>query len=130
MRSWMSVVSIAVLMLPGAACSRTIASCELPAITDPYRGTDETLAFTLPDTGGFSVNGQAVERARIGPLLQEFFASRPPNTRAVVVWRSSAARCADVAYIAAQARANGGAAFDAARSGWPTPEPPELGRRS
>jgi hypothetical protein len=129
MRSWMSVVAIAALMLPAAACSRTTAACELPAITDSYRGTDRTLAFTLPDTGGFSVNGQAIERDRIGPFLQEFFASRPPNTRAIVVWRPSAARCADVAYIADQARANGGAAFDAARSGWPTPGPPDMGRQ-
>ena len=35
-----------------------------------------------------------------------------------------------IAVLMAQARANGGAAFDAARSGWPTPEPPELRRRS
>lgn len=114
---------VATLVVVSADCTRAMASCQLPGMTEEYQGTDATLAFTLPDTGGFLVNGLAIERAKIGPLLREFLAARPANARAVVVWRPSPSRCDDVAFIAAQAKGSGGAAFDADRSGWPRPVP-------
>ena len=115
-----------------AACARSGDSgvrCDLPAVSGIHRAVDNTAVFRLPDTGGFVVNGQVVPRARVRPLLRELFAPRAPSARAVFVWRpAAAARCADVAFVAAAARAAGGAAYDAGRSGWPSEIPINTGR--
>ncbi|HET7585857.1 MAG TPA: hypothetical protein VFK13_13155 [Gemmatimonadaceae bacterium] len=120
-------VLLALLAVTALGCSANAgAGCTLPPVSDEYRATDNTALFTLPDSGGFVVNGVSIERARIGPLLRETFAQRSSEVRAVFVWRPGPSRCADLRYIAEQAKAAGGAAYDAEASGWPREEPPDL----
>ena len=89
----------------------------LPALTEEYARVDNTVTFELPDSGGFVANGVPVTRARIAPLLQEVFADRRANLRAVFVIDNSGRDWADVQVIDSAARAAGGQAFDAKLSG-------------
>jgi hypothetical protein len=110
-----SVELLSVLAL-SSACTGAGSDCELPAAEGAHRRVDTTVEFTLPDSGGFLANGQLIAREQVGVLVQDLFAQRPPATRAVFVWRPARARCADVAFLAAEAQRAGGAAYDAAAS--------------
>ena len=105
------------LLSLASACAGTEDACALPAAEGAHRQVDATAEFTLPDSGGFMANGKVMGRERLGEFLTRLFAARPPETRAVFVWRPALGRCADVAFLAAEARRAGGAAYDAAASG-------------
>ena len=109
------------LLLAITSCRWEASTCALPAAPAPQRDVDQTAVFSLPDTGGFLVNGQPIARERVGPLLQELFATRRPADRATFVWAAPMTRCDDVPFLAKSARAAGGNAYDAAGSGWPRP---------
>jgi len=89
----------------------------LPALTQEYAHVDNTVTFELPDSGGFVANGVSVTRARLGPLLQEVFADKRADLRAVFVVDNLTRDWADVEIIQSAARAAGGEAFDAKLSG-------------
>lgn len=116
---------VAVLLAPaGVACAPGPGGgCELPAASGAHGAVDNTAVFTLPDRGGVLVNGAPVARDSVAAVLRDVFAPRRPTERAVFVWPPADTRCADVAFIARAARAAGGAAYDAARSGWPVEIP-------
>jgi hypothetical protein len=107
------------LALVAVTCRWERPTCALPAVGERHREADNTPDFTLPDTGGFVVNGAPIARERIPEFLREVFAVRPPEARATFVWPAARQRCADVAFIAQAAQAAGGAAYDAARRGDP-----------
>ncbi|MBK6422833.1 MAG: hypothetical protein IPI38_19395 [Gemmatimonadetes bacterium] len=105
---------------PGSGEVRTPEAARLPALDSTLPRPDNTLAFGLPDGGGFTANGEAIAQEDIPAQLAAFFANRPEGARAVVVW-DNALRRADAQWLARAARMAGGAAYDAELSGWPAP---------
>jgi len=112
-RAPLFVVGAAVIALACSQGSRP----HLPALTEEYAHVDNTVTFALPDSGGFVANGVPVTRARIAPLVQEVFAGRRADLRAVFVMDNPGRDWADVQVIDSAARAAGGRAFDAKLSG-------------
>lgn len=118
------------LLLLTAACGgapghdevRTPAAARLPGMDSTQPRPGNTLAFGLPDAGGFTANGSAVAQEDIPAQLTAFFANRPEGARAVVVWDNPLRRD-DAQWLARAARMAGGAAYDAELSGWPAPVP-------
>ena len=98
-------------------------SCQLPAATGDFRRADAVPLFTLPDSGGFLINGAPIARDRLQPILGEIFAVREVGTRVAFAWPVSVSRCADLRYLEQVARGAGGPLFDAAASGWPREVP-------
>jgi hypothetical protein len=98
-------------------------SCELPGATGDYRRADTVPLFTLPDSGGFLINGAPISRDRLAPTMRGIFAAREAGNRVAFVWPVSASRCGDLRYLEQVTRAAGGPLFDAAASGWPTVAP-------
>jgi len=94
----------------------------LPAATSDYQ-VDNTLAFELPDSGGYLVNGMPLDAAAIGEQLKVVFAQRPQRQRAVVVWYNPKRAWSDAQLIQRRAQEAGGEAFDAELSGWPKQVP-------
>ena len=92
-----------------------VRACALPDVRGtPYERADNAAVFTLPDTGGFDVNGQAWTAAQVRRNVSEILAPRPRDVKAVFVHRPPVSRCADLRLIDSLARAAGGRAFDAA----------------
>jgi len=114
----------AVICVVLAACTGREAARRLPPATGTYRHVDNTIVFTLPDTGGYLANGAPIDTARLLRILSEVFAPRPASLRAVFVWHNDRRPWGDEELIARMAAAAGGRAFDAALSGWPREEPP------
>lgn len=119
---------LAALLFVGSTCAPGRQSCALPPVTGHYRQLDEVPVVSLPDSGGFLINGQSIQRARVGALLRDLFAMREPSDRAIMVWQPAVSRCNDVAFIAAQARAHGGVALAADSAWWPKLVPASVGR--
>ena len=90
----------------------------LPAVTSAYQ-VDNTLVFELPDSGGYVVNGIALDTVAIKDQLKAVFTLRPPSQRAVVVWHNPIRPWRDAQRIQRYAQEAGGEAFDAELSGWP-----------
>jgi hypothetical protein len=108
-------------------CIMLIAGCagpsqRLPAATSDYQ-IDNTLAFELPDSGGYLVNGMSLDTAPIREQLKAVFGQRPQRQRAVVVWYNPNRPWSDFQFIQREAREAGGEAFDAELSGWPKQVP-------
>jgi hypothetical protein len=99
------------------------ASCELPGAAGDYRRADAVPLFTLPDSGGFLINGAPIARDRLALTLREIFAARDAGNRVAFVWPVSATRCGDLQYLERVTNAAGGPLFDAAASGWPKVAP-------
>jgi hypothetical protein len=97
----------------------------LPAATGEYRHVDNTLVFTLPDSGGFLANTRPLDSVEVEAQLRTVFAPWPSGRRAVFVWDNPRRRDAGQ-WIRQAAERAGGAAFDAELSGWPRqlPGPP------
>jgi hypothetical protein len=113
MRSLAPIVLVFALACGGRKSQRPA----LPSLVPPSR-VDNTLVFELPDSGGYVVNGVPIEADRIDTVVGEAFAGRAPLQRAVVVWDNPHRPWADLQPIIVAARARGGEAYDAARSGW------------
>lgn len=107
---------------PGADAVRAPEAARLPAMDTTLPRPDNTLAFGLPDGGGFTANGEAIAQEDIPAHLTAFFANRPEGARAIVVWDNPLRR-ADAQWLARAARSAGGAAYDAELSGWSAPAP-------
>lgn len=90
----------------------------LQAAEGAYRETDNTLAFELPDSGGFVANNTPVDSLALESVLAGVFQARPPERRAVFVWDNPRRR-SGIHWIRQAAERAGGKAFDADLSGWP-----------
>jgi hypothetical protein len=112
------LLTAALVITYGCAGRDTQVRPRLPALA-PGSGVDNTLVFQLPDSGGYLVNGVAIEPGRIDTIIGEAFSSRPADLRAVIVWDNPRRDWADIQRVATAARVRGGAAYDAAASGWP-----------
>lgn len=123
---WVGFAALAIM-----ACSSPAPRPVLPAATGSYRHIDNAIEVRLPDSGGYTVNGQQVPADLMVAQLRAIFAPQDSTRRAIFVWDNPRRPWADVARADSAARAAGGRAFDAPSSGWTgftVVQPPAVGR--
>ena len=109
------------VLLCSALTACTPARPHLGALPPESRRLDNTIVFTLPESGGVLANGMPLDTGAVETQLRAIFATRSPELRAVLVRDNPARPAALIWALKRAAEAAGGHLYDADSSGWPRP---------
>ena len=95
---------------------------DLRPAPEPYRSITHPIILDLPDTGGFAINLQPVERSELQAQLRIIYEPRAKEFRALFLRVGSGRSSADVEFVRGAARGAGAETFSFEGS-FPPPPP-------